>query len=365
MPCPWCMETGTNLLLPHLSSPLPFKLPESVTRTVTSGQILNPNTPNVPLFFHSLYSSDIRLLIPHPFRLHSGDILHILHIGLTNDMNNLLAKILKPDQKDRFNKRMKLLGLRTQVGCGLRDGNDSRHIQHFSSICLFELENYRSTRDHSFDFLYDDRDIYEDSPNIMERITISSPSIRVAALSDVVNLRFVHVLLMSGIINQFAYEIRDVSTDEECDNIIVHVKRFIKILSPLCVKGGIYSNNLPIKKIKTHLLMHLKEWVRDGGPLINYSAETGERINASIYRLYRYIRTQPTCHNIADLSLPFIVPENKIFVDHQIRFKTGKFYLFKDIELDDAIIQFISHSEDKIHIRGQIYKYFGPASIGY
>ncbi|GKT36691.1 hypothetical protein ADUPG1_009604, partial [Aduncisulcus paluster] len=278
-----------------------------------SGVLLNPQTDSVPLFYHSLYSEDA-LIIKDPFRNHAGDILHILHIGLTNDMSKLLDRILSTSQKETFNARMELLGLNWDVD--------------------FVMEMIRSPpqRSHSFSYLYDEDDMFADTEEIRERIVLSSSSLRVTSLDDVINIRYCHIVLMTAILNQFGYDAQHAATDAECDALIEHHNRFLQVLSPLCVKAEIFSSSTPIRKIKTHLLSHIKEWVRDGGPLYNYSAEAGERINSSIYRLYRYIRNQHKCHCNDRYGSRYFA--NFVGQFEQYRARNGRARLFTLIDLD-------------------------------
>ncbi|GKT35770.1 hypothetical protein ADUPG1_008861, partial [Aduncisulcus paluster] len=149
---------------------------------------------------------------------------------------------------------------------------------------------------------------------------------------------------------------RSFAGSSDVPELLEYHKRFVAILSPLSVHCGVISDTPPIKKVKTHSMMHLQEWIDDGGPLRNYSAETGERTNATLYRLYRYIRTQSTRHIIASRSLPFLtLPGND--KDPDIRFVKDSYNLFKYEEEDDAIIRFDKYSEDNTQVFGDVYAY--------
>ncbi|GKT35375.1 hypothetical protein ADUPG1_008548 [Aduncisulcus paluster] len=363
-PCPWCLETGERLLLPSLSSDVLQRTCESLGRIETAGFVLKPETPNIPLFYHSLYAEK-PLLIPDPFRLHAGDVLHILYIGLCSDMIKLLEKVLTKQQGTIFNERMMKLGLRTRLGNGLRDGNDSKLVQHYSSLCIFELDKYPpQRRTHTFSFLYDREVAYEAVESDLDtHINVRMP--KISTIDDHRKLSFSHIVLLSAIANQFIHEAQVASTDSDCEKVIENYKIFLDILSPLCAKCDIFSTSAPIRKIKTHLLLHIKEWVRDGGSLYNYSAEAGERMNSSVFRLYRYIRTQSTSHMIGSLSLPFLLPDSDSTEAASIRFQRGKCYFFATEELDDSVIMVSSLCEDRNYVRGSIYTYHSPASIGH
>ncbi|GKT35177.1 hypothetical protein ADUPG1_008389 [Aduncisulcus paluster] len=171
---------------------------------------------------------------------------------------------------------MELLGIRTRLGIKLRAGNDAKNFQHYAAIGLFDLHKHPPTRNHTFFFLYCGIDEVE-SENLLERIvlkyTFRFPS--GTSRDDIEHFTFYDILYLAGLFDRYMYEARFAGSSDVPELLEYH-KRFVAILSPLSVHCGVISDTPPIKKVKTHSMMHLQEWIDDGGPLRNYSAETGE-----------------------------------------------------------------------------------------
>ncbi|GKT35232.1 hypothetical protein ADUPG1_008431 [Aduncisulcus paluster] len=358
-PCPWCKAEGMKLLLPHL--PSSFETRGDISHAFTKD--IKLSSKDMPLY-NSCYHVSNRLLFS-PQAMHAGEILHDLHIGLISDMIQTVERILNDKQRGIFNERMTTLRQRLQLKKKLRDGNDSRMMQHFAPLCLFELNLYRPSSTHAFHFLYstDEDDVGE--MEVTHRIVIPHIIPSISDLTDVKKLRFNDVLMMTAIADQLVAEIPWACSREVCKSIVNMFELFVSILSPLAVKAGVMSDTQPIHKKKTHTTVHLWQWVNDGGPQCNYTAETGERMNASIYRCYRYIRTQKKRHELASRSLPFLNIHLPTF-DPDIHFVVGDFYLYEENEPDDCIVCFKGKHDDidgDQCIHGSTFKYIDVASI--
>ncbi|GKT35929.1 hypothetical protein ADUPG1_008989 [Aduncisulcus paluster] len=128
----------------------------------------------------------------------------------------------------------------------------------------------------------------------------------------------------------------------ECDAVEqdVHFQR--QIIIPLCLHKKVLARD-PVKMVKPHFMVHLKQWVVYNGPLCNYDSQAGERLNSTILRTYRFIRKQPTRHLLAARTLPFIGSTNPLTLGKTETVK-GKVWVIADDERKVLVPSIVSAS---------------------
>ncbi|GKT16418.1 hypothetical protein ADUPG1_010915, partial [Aduncisulcus paluster] len=270
-PCAWCDLTGIELL-----SADRIGEKRRYSSIVTSRRSRQNMKAQLPLWWGYRQAG----LLFSPLRLHSADMLHVEDLGISLDTAKLLDAIMTPRQQLIINKRLKLFSCRVQLGSGKREASDCSDLRIVAAACLYDMD-YRVWPG-AYKWLYEDETDYSDVNSTHTRVEFTIPEETTSSLTSCANLSFSHLLLMCVLNDEYSLAFATASTPRYADEALNLAIRHRRIFIPLCLKAGVISatkrtdaETYSVRKSKTHFVSHLKEWVKDCGPMDSYSAQVG------------------------------------------------------------------------------------------